>query len=214
MLRFTRVISAVGLSVLLANDGAAQAGCPDPIPDTPTPSQLVECVRKFNADLDAVRSLMAIPSGAVLAFDTLSPTVPVECPRGWRSHRELRGRMIVGAGKHSNKDENGGNLSQYEMGETAGSEGHILSVSELPAHRHTGLTSGTNGHGNTSNAAQLGSGYQSPSFSIDTRDAVRSDRHPIQPHSHDVNVNGSPGLQGQSHNNMPPYLALLYCVKE
>lgn len=176
-----------------------------------------------------------VPSGAVIAS-----TLPCEALEdGWKLYYPAAGRFIVGAGAHAdasgarNLDVNGEPLHIYqgpddlaevtlrrpsaansEALRTGGAETHTLQPAEMPAHRHTGRTSGTSGTGNTSNAAQLGAGYQSPSFSVDTRAAVRSAPHPIQPHSHDVVVDGSPGLEGQAHNNMPPYIALYFCRKE
>ncbi len=201
MLKSLKLISAVGLSTIFSNEAAAQAACPDPIPDEVTPAQLIACVKKVKTEVDTLRSLATIPSGAVLAFDTLSPTVPAECPEGWRSHRELRGRMIVGAGVHSNTDENGIELSKHTIGDTGGAETHKLGKAELPPHEHNvGEFIGGGAD------QRVGGGpytYVFPHGSIKP------------PHTPGNFVSGkTSGLLARAHNNMPPYLALLYCIKE
>ncbi|NOE36246.1 phage tail protein [Ruegeria sp. HKCCD7318] len=137
------------------------------------------------------------PSGAVVAFD-FSPTMPQACPEGWGTHRELRGRFIVGAGSpHSNKDSDGEQLADYEIGETGGTEVHTLLHEEMPKHSHefpAGISQGQVKDDSTTHWFDRG--------------AKSTDRD-IQSENVLVSKEG----QGLAHNNMPPYIALYFCKK-
>lgn len=151
---------------------------------------------------DQLGSAGFIPSGAVLAFD-LSPQTPAACPDGWQSHRELRGRIIVGAGFHSNGDENGGDLSTHTIGDTGGAETHVLDVNQLPKHGHV-------------LQAIVGKRPLPPDTAdnfIIARNWLGDGAKPL-PHERPAITQTWAEGGGKAHNNMPPYLALLYCIKE
>jgi hypothetical protein len=68
-----------------------------------------------------------LPKGTVIAFD-----LP-DCPPDWEVVQDYKGRMIVGAGK-------GNGLSDRPFRVPGGEEAHVLTVDEMPNHRHaTGL---------------------------------------------------------------------------
>ncbi len=138
-----------------------------------------------------------IPSGAILAFDTI-PNAPVKCPDGWNPHRELRGRMVVGAGKHSNKDEKGQPLNIYDIGAKAGEEKHLLTEKEMPSHNHQFQGSPISLYG-----------WSKPSPSKVGIGDTTAHGGNYTPSGAITNTGGN-----LAHNNMPPYFALLYCIKK
>lgn len=103
---FVGVITAVVLSVLAVTWNALTGG------------GLIRALGGITQkELD---TLGFIPAGGVVAFD-MSPTEPLQCPKGWRSHREVRGRVIVGAGEHKNEDSSGSKIPQFtSIGEISG----------------------------------------------------------------------------------------------
>ncbi|WP_298937702.1 hypothetical protein [uncultured Ruegeria sp.] len=139
----------------------------------------------------------SLPSGAVVAFD-FSPTMPQACPDGWITHREIRGRLIVGAGgPHSNKGSSGEQLLSYEIGQTGGSETHTLTTEEMPEHSHefpSGISKGQATDNSTTHWFDRGG---------------KSNDRNIQKSNVLVSKEG----QGLPHNNMPPYIALYFCKK-
>lgn len=111
-----------------------------------------------------------------------------ECPSGWKIYREAHGRTIIGAGK-------GDGIKVKTLFEKGGEEKHTLTLSELPSHQHETIV------GAQSATAKWGFG-----------DKVNS----IWAKSWGSYPNGMTSLVGedQAHNNMPPYIALRYCVKQ
>lgn len=148
-------------------------------------------------------------SGIVAAFDRSEEDA---CPRGWERFAPAGGRMIVGAGINTNVDENGESLTRYPAlqddagGAQGGAEWHALGEAEMPAHAHTltnmrlayeeageGLDGVTAGHSYSDGGAPgrlwVGGPPIKSTQGTDTKGA------------------GSP------HNNMPPYVALYYCIR-
>ena len=80
-----------------------------------------------------------------------------------------------------------GSGSSYSLGATGGAATHVLTVNEMPAHTH-GLAYAWVVPGGSSSAA--------------------GSAGPTKDHDITSSVGG-----GQPHNNMPPYVALLYCQK-
>lgn len=81
---------------------------------------------------------------------------------------------------------NGSQSSQKPLGQTGGSETHRLSIAELPSHDHGGILGGDGKKaGMLNDWAYHAAGY----------------------------VRIKPQGGGQPHNNMPPFLAQLYCIK-
>ena len=147
-----------------------------------------------------------IPKGAVIAF-------AVPCPsKGWRHFAEANGRFLIGAGEQSHpkhgtwqQTQPDGNLSQpipltiYDLTKSGGEESHVLSEAEMPSHTHNfkgrRLTRGDVAGSRETSVARGG--------------ALHDD---IQP----TGVNGtiSKTGNGMAHNNIPPFYALNFCIKE
>jgi microcystin-dependent protein len=116
---------------------------------------------------------------------------------------DLRSRATIGEGQ-------GPGLSPYTLGETAGTEIHTLTTTEMPAHTHAvnavnnGNSGGTNVPGNT---VLLGAGYaveaNNPAVPIYSTDAPSQLMSPQA-----VGVAGG----NQPHENRMPFLALNWCI--
>ncbi|MEO0525424.1 MAG: hypothetical protein AAF088_21165, partial [Pseudomonadota bacterium] len=164
---------------------------------------------------------LAIPSGAVLAFD-----LPNGCPMGWNTFEEATSRAIVGAYSDRaagninapTEDENGQALSARHYRSWGGTETHKLEVSELPSHDHDASNLKTAKDGQHAHVTAGGGGEGRGEGVID--EGPRTDRAATitltgsGPHEHGIVGTVSAKGGGAPHNNMPPYLALHYCKKE
>lgn len=132
-----------------------------------------------------------LPSGAVVAFSGGS------CPSGWVELTSLRGRMLIG----TNPTASGG-ISARSLGQTGGAETHTLTIAELPSHSHGGgATSdpvGVAGVTFNTAGAMTGSGWGLLTAPSGLRWAPGGI----------ANTGG-----GGAHNNMMPFISLLYCVR-
>lgn len=181
-----------------------------------------ECVSKLSADLASLSqrlaaletrrdALPAIPSGAVVAFDT-------GCPReGWTRYRKTHGRMVIGATENSEfmpeyRDSASGTpLARRKAGEHGGEEAVALSTAEMPAHSH--ITSPPTAYNPTkyrhwgpwgwSNHRTADFGH-APHFRADSADDKLASRYPLT----------SPAGESKPHPNMPPFIALYFCQKD
>lgn len=127
--------------------------------------------------------------------------------RGWRRLTEANGRVLVGL-----------DATQAEfdaIGETGGAKTHTLTLQQIPYHHHatwvntpTGVSGGSNTYvGNVDGSTSPGSG------STLTRE--------IYPAGVDINAaqnaRGSlatdPATMGQAHNNLQPYLTMVWMIK-
>lgn len=138
---------------------------------------------KFNRQ-DVVNAIEAALYGSVVAFQRK------DCPEGWRPYADAAGRVIVGTGE-GNTDGLGRPLAKRGLGDYGGEEQVQLSVAELPSHRH-----GVYRH----SGERLQSGGVNGSNSDDDKTHVRE---------WETGAAGS----DQPHNNMPPFIALTYCVR-
>lgn len=138
---------------------------------------------KFNRQ-DVINAIDNALRGSVVAFQR------DECPAGWIPYADADGRVIVGTGE-GNADRFGRPLVKRNLGDHGGEERVQLSVSELPGHRH-----GVYRH----SGERLKSGGVNGSNSEDSGTKVRE---------------WETGATGgdQPHNNMPPFIALTYCVR-
>ncbi|MCG8033807.1 MAG: hypothetical protein JAZ03_16760 [Candidatus Thiodiazotropha taylori] len=107
-----------------------------------------------------------------------------ECPNGWSEYNEAKGRVIIGAGK-------GNGLQERRFNSAGGSETHVLTVDEMPSHTHQLPTYDANPN---NGSHEIGTG----SFGQDWVPAEYS----------------KAAGKGHPHNNMPPYIALTYCIKD
>lgn len=105
---------------------------------------------------------------------------------------DLRGRMLVGAGR-------GMNLTNRSVGSMGGEESHTLTTSELPSHRHTVPLRNSSG---ISGSAQYVLGGATGSVN-----AVLSTD--LQTNSAVTDLTGG----GQAHQNMPPYLSTNWIIR-
>ena len=71
----------------------------------------IEIKKIESLNIEDVLKSAAIPSGAILAFNTEQ-----SCPMGWAAFEEAAGRFIVGAGPSKNLDANRLTLSTYTVG--------------------------------------------------------------------------------------------------
>lgn len=106
------------------------------------------------------------------------------CPAGWSTFTQVKGRVVVGL-----------NASDSEfnvLGETGGEKTHTLTTSEMPQHTHTLYTAA---------AISTGGG---PGYYNGYTGTVGLNSHA-----------GNSGYAGSGapHNNLQPYIAMLYCKK-
>ena len=106
-----------------------------------------------------------------------------QCPAGWSEFKLAKGRTIIG----TKGNENG--LTNRNRGDFGGAETHQLTIDEMPNHSHT----------------------------INLYDHYKYDSYNLVPGSSYNSKRGSTTTQSaggnKSHNNMPPFVTLLYCKK-
>ena len=130
-------------------------------------------------------------NNAVIAYHR---TQDDPCPRGWSIFTPAGGRMILGAGNHSNAG-----VSEYPPyvespnNGIGGEETVTLTVAQMPAHKHVQTTG-------------IGQSGQGPAVGV------------AAPGVLDVPMVATPNItrssgSSQPHNNMPPWIALYFCVK-
>ncbi len=105
----------------------------------------------------------------------------------------LQGRMAIGVGT-------GPGLSTRVQGEVGGEENHTLITTEMPAHSHAAFGDANDGTSESPaglNPARNPAGV--PQYGAGTGATLAA-----------THIGATGG--GQPHNNMPPYLALTYCI--
>lgn len=107
---------------------------------------------------------------------------------------DLRGRVAINQG-------HGPGLSDYRMGEMAGTESVTLITPEIPAHTHAGMLHASNGAVNQEEAA----GHLLGEGAFYTNGAANQIMN-----SAAVTINPTGG--NQSHENRQPFLVLNYCI--
>lgn len=130
-----------------------------------------------------VEDYRVTPPNSVLAFNSET------CPAGWDVFTPAQGRLVVGTGNNNgaNTDEVGRTLATRNLGDTGGEEVHQLTVAEMPAHTHD--------HNRAKRVSRRNGDHGAAEFHGGIRDTTSS-------------AGGN-----QAHNNMPPYIALMYCEK-
>ena len=106
------------------------------------------------------------------------------CPPGWSSFENVYGRFIIGSGTLDGVT--------YEYGSKGGQHEVVLDKTQMPSHSHKYNRQQDHGGG----CGLSGCGFHSEYPVFETK-----------PNGGDENGNTLP------HNNIPPYLALNYCVK-
>lgn len=165
-------------------------------------TDLLACLKSLESENNDLKNQPAsgVPQGAVVAFD-----LPGGCPHGWSMFERGTSRTIIGATQLSvadvrNLDINKQRLSAHPYQSDGGEETHTLTVAEIPSHDH-----GIQIIQHSEYLRENNKGY--PGTDTVGRDAVRND--PKWPLRYTEVVGG-----GQSHNIMPPFIALFYCRKD
>lgn len=135
--------------------------------------------------------IATIPKGAVVAFDLNSG-----CPHGWVPYRKSAGRFIVGVGQHSTRDKAGKEIEKLRIGEIGGHRTHTLMDDEMPLHKHDMVWGQRHDLAHEKNIKAEGNSFYTKGMLYGY--IMEQDT-------------GSAG-KSKSHNNMPPYIALLYCT--
>lgn len=160
-----------------------------------------------------------VPAGAIIMWSGGTPPTGWALCDGGGGRPDLRGRFIVGYDGSVNVSPtvapaNGTTTNYGAIGNTGGETGHTLVKAELPKHKHTISSSGSDGGsvsiGNASYSylSTAGSvvGMSGSSYSADSYQ-----------HSHSISGTSgdgtTDGLNNQVHENRPPYYVLAYIIK-
>lgn len=130
-------------------------------------------------------SVGGIPSGFVGSFNLST------CPAGWSAYTLAEGNVVVGVG----------GLQNYALESTGGTYNETLTIAQIPSHGHTATA--TNVYNHVGDFVSSSSGI---SMEMETG------RNNLPETSDPGIVIGLTG-DGESHNNVQPYVALLYCIK-
>jgi len=109
------------------------------------------------------------------------------CPTGWEKAEFTNGRFIIGVGESEG-------LTPKNLLNKGGEEKHKLTIAEMPSHNHE----------------WKGVRSDRP----DDRGFGGSEKNVHMAPGHSINNIGQYQGGGQSHNNMPPFVALLFCEKQ
>lgn len=109
-----------------------------------------------------------------------------DCPRGWSVYDEAKGKVILGAG--NGKDARNRNLTYRPLEGMGGEETVVLEIDEMPNHSHFSPATDDPNHG------VAGLRPMSGSIKLNNRETTK--------------VGG-----GEGHENMPPWIALTYCIR-
>jgi hypothetical protein len=131
-----------------------------------------------------------VPSSAVVAFHAAS------CPDGWQEVEFTNGRFIIGVGETAD-------LTLRHLEEKGGEEEHRLTIEEMTEHTHI-LSASSTDYGFLKGSDRWCGGCDTGSTYTGKTTATT------------INVKGTINPVGGNipHNNMPPYVALLFCEKE
>lgn len=130
-----------------------------------------------------------VPKGAILSFEART------CPSGWRAYPQAQGRFVLGLTPELGVGF--GKLSVDQPSGTGGAESARLTMNNIPAHQHA-----TQGGVQRGNAIWGDSGLMSVIFGTQMGQAYASNTSPAGKSPPDP------------IDTFPPYVALLYCVKE
>ena len=154
----------------------------------------------YSQKKDLNEASVAAKSAAVeartLRSEISSPSIPVgavvafrlvDCPEKWEPYQLARGRVVVGSGA-------GESLTPKTLEEVGGEESTVLSAVHIPAHNHY------YDDWHYYDQAEKSSNYATKEGD-DTGNIVKKRR-----------LSESTG-EGAPHNNMQPWVSLLYCRK-
>ena len=118
----------------------------------------------------------------------------------------LQEKFIVGSSSNTG----------YNLADTGGAAEVTLSVNQIPSHTHNDGSLGTStagSHNHTYTAYGGGTSGTVPALRFDGGGAVDFNTSSHNGHNHDVTGNTGSTGGGQAHENRPPYMALLTCIK-
>lgn len=131
---------------------------------------------------------------------------------------DLRGRVVIGAGKGYGQDTQGHELTEREVGERLGAEKHQLTMDEMPKHNHGQETgpAGAHQHDVINNHGSIvwgDDGGNSRTIIDAGKNASRSGgnvrTNRAGNHTHSISAEGG----DQPHNIMQPSLVMNYIIK-
>lgn len=158
---------------------------------------------KSDSSADSGSGGSPIAKGAVVAFDGTS-----SCPSGWSVYTLAASRVIVGASSSTgNKDEGGKALTVHKPGTAAGTEATVLVSANLPDHSHQYndiFYSENKGRAN---------GVSNMTF-YDVPGKLGSGNTDADNYGYQISRTtlGSKKT-ATAFTNLPPFIALTYCVK-
>ena len=118
----------------------------------------------------------------------------------------LQEKFIVGSSSNTG----------YNLADTGGAAEVTLSVNQIPSHTHNDGSLGTStagNHNHTYTAFGGGTSGTVPALRFDGGGGVDFNTSSHNGHNHDVTGNTGSTGGGQAHENRPPYMALLTCIK-
>lgn len=152
-------------------------------------------VSSFDDELESLKSRLAVIESNLVQPGSVGWFERADCPNGWDVYSAARGRTIVGAGNFTNRDQRNAIISNFTLSGVGGEESHLLSVEEMPAHKHTIIHYARNTYEMNPNKNGGLSPGPGPGESI----------------YKNVEMEASGG--NMPHNNMPPFVALTPCIK-
>lgn len=188
MLTINRVVFTCFIALGLGVQASAQATCPDPIPAQPTPPQLIACVVEMKAEIERLetKATPVVPTGSIVMTDRECAALGSE----WELFSKAGGRFPVARGTATDVR---GETITFGQDMTGGAYKHLLSEAEMPSHTHAQRVGQHAVGGEKISAWNLAS-----------------------PRTGGIVVLSETGHRGQNvpHNNMPPYIALNFCIKQ
>lgn len=203
---------AVSLSVSKVDAQAQNADFTECIgweTQSPRASQLARAISCLTEKIDQLERELRpfrVARGAVVAFNRDRTTEPV-CPRGWDPFLPAGGRFVVGAGEHDNTLTEYPSYVEDETQAVGGVERFLIESSTIPPHKHNSFDIDLQSESNLV-------GGQGDTFES-IRHFGRRDKISSLKTGHEVlNTNGNAVGQQLMHDNMPPYVALYYCIRD
>jgi microcystin-dependent protein len=156
-----------------------------------------------------------VPTGWHLCDGSTHGSAALQSVLGSTATPDLRGRFIVAAGDSTHGDV----PTIYNRGDIGGKERVTLQTSEMPSHNHGGITHWQNqAHSHQINQhipiyiTNYNEGLVGGLFNMYAPDGASSGSTggDNSNHAHGINAEGG----GASHENRPPYYALVYIIKK
>ncbi|QYK01486.1 phage baseplate protein [Shewanella psychrotolerans] len=140
-----------------------------------------------NSQQLAALSKQIANAGSIIPTKTIAYFDLASCPEGWQAYDKGRGRFPLAVNNQDN------DLSVRKLNTIGGTEKHKLTIQELPKHTHV-----------YDDWYYYDSGNE-PEYATGEGDDVGMRQHQkrrTEPEGHSI-----------AHNNMPPFVVLLQCIK-